>query len=81
MGTTGDEEWAPKTRDDWTGLFKDAFLGAMESDRSKQEEIAAKTAAEEAAKATEGSSGDDAIGEGGNGGAPKRGFAERLLGI
>jgi hypothetical protein len=70
-----DEEWSPKSREDWTGLFSDAFETAQDRLRSKREEEEAKKAADDAASST------DATGKGGNGDAPKRkSFAERLLG-
>ena len=80
MSTSGNEEWAPKTRDDWVGMFADGVKNALSLDRSEQEELAAKAAAEEA-KNNEGSSGDDTGGEGGNGDKPRKSFAERILGI
>jgi Sec-independent protein translocase protein TatA len=75
-GEEGKDEWTPKTRDDWTGIFKDAFKNANNEMRSEQEEEAAKKAASEAAQS------DDKSGKGGNGDAPKRkSFGERLLGL
>jgi hypothetical protein len=74
-----DPIWEPKTREDWTGLFKDAFKGANTELRSEQEEEEAKRLAAEAANAPS----NDKDGKGGNGDpgtGKKRGFADRLLG-
>lgn len=77
-GESGDE-WSPKTREDWTGLFTEAFKGALSQDRSEREEAEAKNAATDAKN--ENTSGDNQTGEGGNGDASKRTtFADRLLG-
>lgn len=79
MATDEKDEWAPKTRDEWKGLFSDAFLDANARQRSADEEEAAKRAADEAA------SSNDKTGKGGdsdaNGGKKRRTFAERLLGF
>lgn len=81
MATDADQEWSPKTREDWTGLFSDAFKSAQDKLTSEREEREAKAAADAAA------SGGDKTGEGGNGdagnggtGGKKRSFADRLLG-
>jgi hypothetical protein len=80
MAGTDDQEWSPKTRDDWTGLFSDAFESAQERLTSKREEAEAKAAADAAASSA------DQTGKGGgsdaNGGKgdKRKSFAERLLG-
>lgn len=70
------EDWAPKTRDDWTSLFTDSFKNAQNQLQSEREEAEAKKAADAAAQS------DDKTGKGGNGDTPKRkSFSERLLGL
>lgn len=59
------DEWAPKTRDDWTDLFADGILKA----RTRQEEAEAKAAAEAAKNNPPPDEG-----------TKPRSFAERLLG-
>ena len=61
-----DNEWAPKTREDWTELFADGFLRA----RSKHDEDEAK----KNAASPPGETGD------GSGDKKPKTFAERLLG-
>jgi hypothetical protein len=80
MTTGNEQEWTPKTREDWVGMFADGVKNALSTDRSEQEELAAKTAAEEAAKSAD-ASGDATGGEGGSGDKPRKSLAERLLGI
>ncbi len=76
------EEWTPKSREDWVGLFADGNKKAHADIRSETEEAAAKAAAEAAAGSTDKTGKDDKGGSGDNGGGPKRkSFAERLLGI
>ena len=72
-------EWAPKTRDDWTGLFKDAFTGAQKQLQSEKEEEEAKRAAAEAASSTD-KTGESGAGDANSGAKTKRSFADRLLG-
>jgi len=70
-----EQEWSPKSREEWTGIFADAFESAQERLRSKREEEEAKKAADATAQST------DQTGKGGNGDTGKRkSFAERLLG-
>lgn len=79
MAGKEDEEWTPKSRDDWKGLFSDAFLDANAKQRSADAEEEAKRAADEKAHS------DDKTGKGGDSdagtGKKRRTFAERLLGI
>lgn len=78
MGTKEDDEWTPKTREDWKGLFSDAFLDANGRQRSADAEEEAKRQADEKAQS------EDKTGKGGNGDSgtgKKRTFAERLLGL
>ena len=79
MAGKDDDEWTPKTRDDWKGLFADSFLDANARQRAADDEAEAKRVADEKA------SSDDKTGKGGNGdddgGKKRRTFAERLLGI
>lgn len=72
--TVNEGEWSPKTRDDWTGLFSDAFKSAQDKLRSEREEEEAKKAADDAASST------DQTGKGGKSDTPRKSFAERLLG-
>lgn len=67
------DEWAPKTRDDWVGLFADGVKNAITGIRSEDEEREAKRKAEE--DKTGGNNG------GNNDNGKSRSFADRLLGI
>ena len=69
------DEWAPKTRDDWVGMFGEGYKKALSELRSEQEEADAKKAADETAQ------NNDKGGTSGDRGSPARkSFADRLLG-
>lgn len=70
----GDENWSPKTRDDWKGLFTDAFKDGMSGLLSDREEKEAKGESEKGSE----KEGNDKDGK--SNGASKS-FAERLLGL
>lgn len=73
-GEKDGEEWSPKTRDDWKGLFKDSFGEALGEVISTREEKESKSGNDDGGKEG-GSGGDD------TGGKPKRrGLGEILLG-
>lgn len=74
-----DDSWAPKTREDWQGLFKDSFKGAQTELQSEREEAEAKAAADAAASGGD-KTGKGGNGDAGNGGTQRKSFAERLLG-
>jgi hypothetical protein len=78
MAGENESEWAPKTRDDWKGLFSDAFETAQANLVSKREEAEAKAAAEAASQQE-----DKTGGKGGDsdGGTKRKSFGERLLGL
>lgn len=73
------EEWMPKTRDDWVGIFADGTKTAHKDIQSEAEEAAAK------AKVSEEAQSDDKTGKGGSGddsaGKKRKSVAERLLGL
>jgi hypothetical protein len=80
MAGENDQEWMPKTRDDWTGIFADGYKKAKSDLRSEEEEAAAK------AKENENTADTDQDGKGGgsgNGGSgsKRKSVAERLLGL
>lgn len=68
---TSPQEWVPKTREDWVGIFADGIA----AERAAHEETVSKAnAAKDAANAAK-----DGDKTGDNGAKPS--FAERLLGI
>jgi hypothetical protein len=64
------EDWSPKTREDWQGLFSDAFKSGVKSYVSEREEEEAKSQGD---KDKEKEVDDDA--------KPRKSFGERLLGL
>lgn len=64
------EEWAPKTREDWVGLFGDGFKTALTTIRSEKEEEDAKNQNNNNGKDSD----DDSK-------PAKRSFADKLLGL
>jgi len=69
-----DDNWAPKTRDDWRDLFADGMQAGIAKERSRIEE-------EQAKKGTETPPEDKTGKDGGNGDGKSKSFADRLLGI
>lgn len=70
----GSENWTPKTRDDWKGLFTDAFKEGLGGLLSEREEKDAKDQNDKDSGDKEGADKDGKSGSG-------KSFAERLLGI
>lgn len=66
------DDWSPKSREDWVGLFADGVTAAF-SKRDEEQAKAQAAAAEEAAKA--------AKGDGDKTESDKPSFRERLLGL
>lgn len=71
------DEWIPKTRDDWVGIFSDGTKKAAADLRSEREEAEAK------AKESDTSADKDKTKETGGDNSTRKGksFAERVLGI
>lgn len=67
-----DKDWAPKTRDDWVGLFADGMKTGLQGFTSEREEAEAKNGGKE----NDGKEGDKKDDE-----PRSRSLADRILGL